>query len=277
MIQKRFHTWIFCILFLASTSAIKAQTIVLPNAYAHNDYWHKHPLMDALNSGFTYIEADVYLRKNKLIVAHFLPCLKMKRTLEALYLQPLLNYVQQKAAEGLNGKVKMPPLTLMIDIKSNANKTYEALIAELDKYKTILSAYENGQTTLRSVTIVITGHKPYQLIQEEDNRLAFMDNDLRTSSVDPSHTMFPIASCKYSKIIKWKGKGPMPDNDIHRLAYYVDAAHRNGSKVRLWASPENKKVWGELLKCNVDLINTNRLKSLRKFLLADMRSVVKRS
>ena len=39
-----------------------------------------------------------------------------------------------------------------------------------------------------------------------------------------------------------------------------------GEKVRLWASPEKKIVWDELLKCGVDLINTDRLATLRKYL-----------
>jgi hypothetical protein len=39
-----------------------------------------------------------------------------------------------------------------------------------------------------------------------------------------------------------------------------------GEKVRLWASPEKKAVWDVLLKCGVDLINTDRLVTLRQYL-----------
>ena len=73
---------------------------------------------------------------------------------------------------------------------------------------------------------------------------------------------------------------PTPEDpvngEIERLEYYVTQAHKNGRKVRLWGSPENKVVWGELLKCNVDLINTNKLNALRKFLTADVLSVAKK-
>ncbi len=267
----------FCCLLVFSTiiNTSIGQVTILPNAYAHNDYHHKRPLLDALENGFTYVEADVYLRKGNLIVAHILPCLKKKRTLEALYLKPLLAYVQNNAA-GNKEAINECPLTLMIDIKSGADKTYEALLALLEKYKPILSGYEDGRTTLRNVTIVLTGHKPYGLVKNNETRFVFMDEDLRKAVADSSANLYPIASCKYSHLLKWKGKGVIPEADLKRLEYYVTEAHKNGRKVRLWASPEIKKVWSELLKCNVDLINTDKLKSLRKFLLADMQELAKK-
>ena len=249
-------------LFLLFTViSVTAQTSILPNAFAHNDYRHKRPLLDALENGFTYVEADVYLRNNQLIVAHILPFFKKKKTLEALYLKPLMEYLLSNEKDKNENDINNCPLTLMIDIKSDANKTYEALLLVLDKYKSILSGYEDGQTTLRNVTIVLSGHKPYELIKKNDSRFVFMDEDLKNAGTDTTTNMYPMASCKYSSLIKWKGKGVIPEIELHRLEYYVTQAHNNGRKVRLWASPENKIVWSELLKCNVDLINTDKLKS----------------
>ena len=54
------------------------------------------------------------------------------------------------------------------------------------------------------------------------------------------------------------------------MEFYVAKAHLQGKKVRLWASPENKVVWAELLKCNVDLINTDKLGALRNFLISEL-------
>lgn len=58
----------------------------------------------------------------------------------------------------------------------------------------------------------------------------------------------------------------MPDDEKRRLCHYITLAHRYGKKVRLWASPENPVVWDELLQCGVDLINTDKLAKLKKFL-----------
>src|SRR6195952_3077744 len=107
--------------FLIAALQVHSQNFILPNAYAHNDYSHKRPLFDALDNGFTYVEADIFLRGDKLIVAHFLPSLRKKRTLEDLYLKPLQDYVEGKYN---NEQPADCPITLMIDIKSNANKTY---------------------------------------------------------------------------------------------------------------------------------------------------------
>ncbi|MCW3089487.1 MAG: hypothetical protein JWP81_556 [Ferruginibacter sp.] len=272
--HKKIYRQLLFIALLLPLSATFAQNLVLPNAYAHNDYWHKRPLLDALDNGFTYVEADVFLRNNKLIVAHILPCFKKKRTLEELYLKPLLNYV---AGNNQNESFNTGGLTLMIDIKSNADKTYKALVLLLEKYKSILSGFEDSRLTIRKVTVVITGHKPYDLVSEADRRLVFMDEDLKEAGSDSSSNIYPIASCKYSSLVKWKGKGTISADDIQRLEYYVERAHKNGRKVRLWGSPEKKMVWTELLKYNVDLINTNKLRALRNYLISDLLLVAKKS
>jgi len=276
MLNRIFIKSVAIILLVVLAETAVTQTPILPNAYAHNDYCHKRPLLDALENGFTYVEADIYLRNDRLIVAHILPCFKKKRTLEALYLKPLLDYVQSNARDKEENKINECPLTLMIDIKSDADKTYKALLSMLEKYEPILSCYEDGCTTLRNVTIILTGHKPYDLVKDTNRRFVFMDEDLKKAGTDSSTNLYPIASCKYSHLLKWKGKGVIPEIELQRLEYYVTEAHKNGRKVRLWASPENKVVWSELLKCNVDLINTDKLRRLRKFLLADMQDVAKK-
>jgi hypothetical protein len=241
-----------------------SQNVPLSNAFAHNDYWHKRPLYDALDNGYTHIEADIYLRQGKLIVAHLFPLFKRHRTLERLYLDPL-----SACINGSNGQASriVYPLMLMIDIKSNANKTYEALSALLEKYKTILSGYEDGVFVQRQITIVITGHKPFDILKGQQNRLAFIDEDLMKVQQDTTAVnVYQTASCKYSKIINWNGSGIFPAFQKKRLRSYVSMAHRYGKKVRLWASPENPVVWNELLDCGVDLINTDRLPELKNFL-----------
>ncbi len=209
----------------------------LPNAFAHNDYRHKRPLHDALENGFTYVEADIYLRGNKLIVTHILPILKSNRTLEELYLKPLLEYVSKNK----NGNAgNQSPITLVIDIKSDAQKTFAALLLLLEKYKTILSAYENGRVMLREVTVVITGNKPIELIKEKTNRLVFLDQDLRHVGMGITANTSPIASCKYSNILKWKGRGPISPVEKKRLCDFVNKAHQNGCKVCY--GPRRKKL-----------------------------------
>ncbi len=253
------------LLLIASFNGF-AQSIPLANAFAHNDYWHKRPLFDALDNGFTHVEADIYLRNGKLIVAHILPMLEKNRTLESLYLAPLMECISGKSKFAARPAA---PITLMIDIKSNANKTYSALEVLLNKYRSVISGYENGTYVQRQVNVVITGNKPFKMLKAEQNRLAFIDEDLLKTYRDTLATnVYQTASCKYGKILKWNGKGEMPAAQKQKLTAFVNMAHKFGKKVRLWASPEKQEVWTQLLNCGVDLINTDKLEELKGFLLA---------
>ena len=64
--MKRYLSLFFAFSFMA----ISAQVQVVQHGHAHNDYMHTRPLMEALESGFTSIEIDVFLHKNDLIVSH---------------------------------------------------------------------------------------------------------------------------------------------------------------------------------------------------------------
>ncbi len=249
------------------------QNISLPNAYAHNDYWHKRPLYDALDNGFTHIEADIYLRDGQLVVAHLLPRLRMQKTLDSLYLKPLASCIN-----GSNREFTCPdyPVMLMIDIKSAAGSTYIALRQLLEKYRPLLSSCKDGVFKQGKITIVLTGHKPVELLRKETDRIAFVDEDLMQVQKDTiNQNFYETASCRYSRMLDWIGEGPIPLKQHEHLCEFVRAAHHLGKKVRLWASPENKAVWNELLNCGVDLINTDQLDNLKNFLLYDVKVYAK--
>ena len=74
-----------------------AGTPVAPllQAHAHNDYVHERPLYDALNRGFCSVEADIFLVEGELLVGHERAELRPGRTLESLYLEPLLRRVRK--------------------------------------------------------------------------------------------------------------------------------------------------------------------------------------
>jgi hypothetical protein len=262
---KLLKTLIF-VLQIFSLQSVLSQSIPLPNAFAHNDYCHPHPLFDALENGYTNIEADIFLEGHDIIVAHVNPFFRFNKTLETLYLKPLHDRVVKNNGQvykGYTGQV-----ILMIDVKTGAKNTYNALKSLLEKYKAILSSYDHGKVTQGAITVVLSGHKPYKLIKSEETRLAFIDEDLRKTANDTTAAnVYTMSSCKYSKVLKWTGDGNMPENERKRLCDYVTMAHRFGKKVRLWASPENGTVWQELLKCGVDLINTDKLVTLKNFLL----------
>jgi hypothetical protein len=258
------------LLLLLPAAAPPAPDVVpLANAHAHNDYAHKRPLFDALDNGFTSVEADVYLRDGKLLVGHTPFDLRKDRTLESLYLDPL-----KKRVDDNKGHVYPPrdrqatlPFFLLVDVKSDDKKTYAALDEVFAKYASILTVCRDGKVTQRAVTVVISGNCPRKVIEAQKVRYASIDG--RPGDLDsdvPAHLM-PFVSASWGSQFSWRGVGEMPQTERKKLREMVAKAHRHGRRVRFWATPERESLWRELLDAEVDLVNTDKLVELRRFLL----------
>lgn len=235
----------------------------LARTHAHNDYEHKRPLLDALDCGFTSVEADIWLVKGQLLVAHTPLQWDTKRTLEALYLDPL-----RDRAKVNGGKVYKAGGTfyLMIDVKTDAKETYAALAKVLEKYADILTVTRDDKTETKAVTVVISGNRDPKALAEQKVRYAALDG--RPADLDgdtPAH-LVPWVSESWKVLFKWDGTGAIPDDERKRLRDLVARAHKQGRKVRFWATPEKPEVWKELLAADVDFLNTDKLKELEKFL-----------
>jgi glycerophosphoryl diester phosphodiesterase len=77
-----------------------------------------------------------------------------------------------------------------------------------------------------------------------------------------------LVSDNWSKVFKWRWNGVMPEEARQRLGKIVTKAHAQGRKVRFWATPDKPEVWTALFDAGVDLINTDDLEGLQKFLLS---------
>ena len=96
--------------------------------------------------------------------------------------------------------------------------------------------------------------------------MAFIDQDLSKLRYNQvNNNVMAMASCSYSDIMDWDGTGSVSYEERNALCAYVLLAHNMGLKVRLWASPEKEVVWDELLRCGVDLINTDQLVALKNY------------
>ncbi|PHS00310.1 MAG: hypothetical protein COA78_24110 [Blastopirellula sp.] len=236
----------------------------LPKAHAHNDYEHDRPLLDALDHGFCGVEADVYLVDGKLLVAHNREDVRPDRTLQSLYLDPLKKRIaENKGSVFLNG----PRVTLLIDLKSEAETTYTALHKVLTEYAEILTSVDHGKVKPGPLLVVISGNRPFELMASQKIRYAGLDGRMGDlDSKDPSH-LLPMISDHWGRNFSWKGEGVMPAAQRQKLKSSVAKAHAAGRIVRFWATPENENLWRELLAADVDLINTDQLARLQKFLL----------
>ena len=235
----------------------------LVQAHAHNDYYHKRPLLDAVAHGFCSVEADVFLNKGKLLVGHSRLELRENRSLESLYLEPLANRV--KANKGSVYKTKAP-FHLMIDFKTDGVKTYSALKPLLEKYRFMLTEFESGKTKTGAVTIVISGNRPREVIKEQTLRFVGYDGRLSDLGHGESSHFMPWISDSWRSHFKWRGRGELSLEEQTKLSRIVQQAHKDGQKVRFWAVPDNPAAWAVLQKAGVDFINTDRLEELANFL-----------
>lgn len=252
---------------LNSHLSAEAPTAVVPlaKAHAHNDYYHKRPLLDALDHGFCSVEADVFLVGNELQVAHSRSELKPERTLQSLYLEPLRQRVEQN-----NGRVypNGPSFTLMIDVKSEGTATYQALHGLLSRYKAILTRVESGRRVAGAVDVVVSGNRATAVIAADDPRYVGVDGRLTDLISDQPADLLPMISDNWGNHFRWRGAGEIPAAEKKKLRDVVTLAHNSGRRVRFWATPETPALWSELYEAGVDAINTDRLAELQAFLSA---------
>lgn len=258
----------------APASAHERGVKPLPQAHSHNDYEHTRPLQDALDQGFTSVEADIYLVDGQLLVAHDLADTRPDRTLESLYLEPLRKRVL--ANHGVGVYRQRAEFQLLIDVKGDANSTYAALEKRLydPRYSFLFSLYAFGHVKKRAVTAVISGGRPKDVMLGQKFRLAFYDgrikdqNDLGIGS-DPRVT--PLVSDSWTGLFTWTGEGPFPAEERAKLHDLVKRAHAAGQRVRFWATPDaagpgRDALWKELVAAGVDHLNTDDLPGLANFL-----------
>ena len=247
----------------SQSSSAETPATPLPQAHAHNDYAHDRPLFEALENGFCSVEADIFLVDGELLVGHERSELRPDRTLQSLYLEPLREIVDRN-----DGRVykQAADFQLLIDIKTDGIETYQKLAEILEKYQSMLTQFKNGETTRRAVSVVISGNRPIELMQNQTNRLAAIDgrlSDLRASA--PSH-LIPLISDRWPSHFKWSGEGELPESEREKLQQILKQAHAAGRKVRFWATPDNENTWQTLNKAGVDYINTDDLAGLAKSL-----------
>lgn len=254
-----------------ATPTFATHTVVrpLPRAHAHNDYEHARPLFDALDHGFTSVEADIWLVDGELLVGHDLEDLQPGRTLQRLYLDPLAERVRANHGRLYPGSRQQ--LQLLIDIKNTGAETYTALDRVLRDYRLMLTTYVRGHVRRGAITAVVSGDRPRELMAGQRVRYAFYDGRMSDLGVGVPASFMPLVSDNWTNVFTWQGVGEMPAAERDRLRLIVRTAHRDGQRVRFWATPdlpgpEREAIWRELVAADVDHINTDDLAGLAGFL-----------
>jgi len=232
-------------------------------AHSHNDYEHTRPLVDALNAGFASVEADIYLVDDQLLVAHDRKDVRPERTLDALYLRPLMERIRRQGVilPGIN------TFQLMIDIKANSADVLPVLDRVLQPYEPLLSRGTASSYTTGALEIVLSGDRPIRQIASRRERNIFIDarvDDLK----NPKPGVFRMVSEAWLSHIPWFGSGLMSRKHRDWLSDYVLRADDLGIKSRFWGLPDTPTGWRILDAAGVSWIGTDKLEACAAWMTA---------
>lgn len=230
-------------------------------AHSHNDYSNVIPFWLAYYNHFSSIEADIWIAGNELFVAHDKQAIKPERTLDALYLQPLVNLVRYNG--GMHWHDYPSKLQLLIDLKTEGVPTLDLLTEKLKEYPDVFDPSVNPD----AVRIVISGNRPSPAEYSKYPSFIFFDGIIGQKYTDDQLARVPLFSENLKTLIKWDGKSAISEDDRKKLVSVIDSIHNLNKKVRFWNAPDNAEAWKTLLNAGVDYVNTDHINQLADFLL----------
>lgn len=226
------------------------------NAHSHNDYEQPIPFEAAYHEGFGSIEADVHLRNDTLYVAHEKIQPGPKHTLESLYLQPLNNYVQLN--NGFPYADHKRSLQLLIDVKTDSITTLQKIVSTIQHYPAL--------TSNTHIRFVISGNRPDPSTFAQYPAFISFDGNIGQSYPATALSKIAMMSADLHRFTSWNGKSNLPAAEQALLKQLVDQTHASGKTIRFWNSPDAVNAWFQLMKLNIDYLNTDHIPEISTFL-----------
>ena len=117
-------------------------------------------------------------------------------------------------------------MTLLVDVKADAEQTYENLRKVLKEYEDILTVFGPDERRDGAVVIIISGNRPRELMAQEEFHYAAYDGRLEDLQSREAVTFIPLISAKRTEHFLWTGRGTMPESEQQKLHDIVDTAHQ---------------------------------------------------
>lgn len=219
------------IIFLLSIATVQGQPGIA--VFAHNDYQKPNPLHAAYRLRVDYIEVDIFLVGDNLLVSHTRKELEASRTLDSLYLRPLLHYVNQHG--GFIYADTTQTLALVIDLKTGG-LTANVLAEKLQEYPALLKT--------KHLKFIISGSVPDRERWLELPDYIHMDG--RPGIPYTQEQLKRVALISRELPVRWGTEGlDAAEKDI--LIKIRDEVHSKGKPLRFWATPDYAEAWKQLM------------------------------
>ncbi|TGO67292.1 hypothetical protein BOTNAR_0045g00360 [Botryotinia narcissicola] len=234
------------------------QGIIPIPCHSHNDYMRAVPLFEALAAGCTSIEADIHLstqaESRDLLVGHNTNSLTQERTLQSLYIGPLLEIlenineritVSNDTVKDWNGVFQSRPsttLTLLLEFKSDGIELWPHVIQQLEslRIKGWLTYWDSSSGIhWAPIIIVASGNAHFDVLKANTTyRDIFYDAPL----TDISNPIYNITNSYYASTSITKALGTQwpwrfSSAQLHRISSQITAANEKGLKARYWNTP----------------------------------------
>lgn len=232
--------------------------------HSHNDYSHDRPFWGAYRARANSIEADVFPVGGKLLVAHAKSAVRAGRTLDSMYIQPIVRLFGAHGGKTVSDDSRYT-FYLMIDIKEHWETVLPLLTRLLERYPACFDRHVNPL----AVQVFISGDRPADTSFRHYPPVIRFDGlpGVRYAPADLRKVV--MISTDFSQYSHWNGQGTLPATDAARLKQVIDAAHalRPGSMpVRFWGAPDTPDCWKELMDLGADVLNTDHVDACRQFL-----------
>ncbi len=234
----------WCLYFCAG-----AQVLI----HSHNDYLKPHPLTTAIDNKAYSIEADVFLVRENLLVAHSLRERRSGKTLQSLYIDPIVKLF--KLYKGRISADTAYKTTLMIDIKQEGPLVLKELVALFDP----LRNYFDRSVNPYAVQIVISGDRgPVSEWNNYPSYILFDGRPFEQYSPGQALRLGMMSDNYFNYLVERTNRG-----DTARIRSVLETAHQYKVPFRFWGAPDSEDTWVFLKRYGVDIINTDRIADCR--------------
>jgi alkaline phosphatase len=254
-------TCLSLLFLMTAATTLSGQRIyeVNKNAHSHNDYLQSNPFYNAYENRFASIEIDVYLVGSELYVAHDRKDIDTNKTIESLYINPLLKEIEKNGGKPYKGKGQ---LQFMIDLKTAGVPALKVLEAKLKPIR----KYFDLKANPNAVRVVLSGSIPKPEQFKDFDEIFYFDGRPGINYTAEQLKRIAFFSSAMQTFSKWKGKERMPEADQTRIVNFVDSVHRLKKPVRFWGNPDTETCWQLFIKLGVDYLNTDSPAAMAKFL-----------
>ncbi|PWY96376.1 hypothetical protein BO94DRAFT_453622 [Aspergillus sclerotioniger CBS 115572] len=255
--------------------------------HSHNDYWRDIPFYTGISKGCISTEADVWLYNDTLYVGHDESSLTESRTLESLYINPMLDvlkrqnptsrFVTSPTNNGVFDTSTAQTLYFFIDVKTSGPETFAAVIKALEplRERGYLTSLKNNNTlTTGPITVIGTGNTPLAMVGPVADRDYFFDAPLGALSEsryqDIDQYISPIASTNFGAVVGMIEGGEVSGEQRDVLRKVINIAAQRGIGARFWGTPYwpirvRDSVWRTLVDEGVALLNADDLDAVTKY------------